>query len=492
MISSSPFRCVVTLPDLAATGRLARELARGMEPGLAAGDVLALEGPLGAGKTAFSAAFLRALGVAGEIPSPTFTIVQSYDTVRGVAHHFDLYRIKREDELDELGWDDMLAEGFALVEWPERAGGRLPDDRLTLRFGWEDGQRMCAIEASGRWAARVERVLEAAAGVRDCEDFLACAGWEHALREPLCADFSARRFTRLRKGAEADAATAILMEAGDDQNTDAFARVGRMLRRMGLSAPELFAEDALRGFALMEDFGDCRFGAMIDVGAEALPLLLRAAEVLAHLHKSFAALQEFTWRRTIQNGMAEWDALPCFDVERFVSQAELYLDEWIPFTEGRNVTAEEREDFRAAWRERLRMVEALPRSLLLRDFMPDNLMNLPEREGVRSVGLLDFQDAGVGPIAYDLASLCEVVRRDADKGWEHFEAVTAHYHALAKPSCSLEALREGGRTLSAQRHLRVLGILARLARQGNPAKLAACGERVKGHVEGLGITPCVV
>lgn len=472
MMPLSVLRRSFFLPDLAATRRLALSLARGIEPRWGAGDLVALEGPLGAGKTAFAAAFLRALGVKGEVPSPTFTIVQSYDTSRGVAHHFDLYRIKREDELDELGWDEMLAEGAALVEWPERAGRRLPQERLVLRFGWEDGQRVCAIEAFGAsWSARLGQALSGVGGTQGCEDFLAFAGWGSAMREPICADFSSRRFTRLRSGAGVSegAATAVLMESGEGQNTEAFVHVGRLLRRIGLSAPELFAEDASRGLALMEDFGARNMGAMIDAGTPALPLLLRAAEVLAHLHKVF--------------DLAMGEGLPVFDTERFVAQVELYLDEWIPFAEGRNVTAEEREDFRAAWRERLRVVEALPRSLLLRDFMPDNLMELDGREGVQSVGLLDFQDAGIGPIAYDLASLCEVVRRDASLGWAHFEAVTAHYHALARPSCSLEALREAGRILSVLRHVRVLGILARLARQGRPEKLAACGERVKAHVE---------
>ncbi len=473
----SPSFChVFPLPDLAATGRLALALARGMAPEWRAGDLVALEGPLGAGKTAFAAMFLRALGVRGEIPSPTFTIVQSYDTSCGVAHHCDLYRIRHEDELDELGWDEMLAEGFALVEWPERAGGRLPQERLVLRFGWEEGQRVCAVEALGaRWAAWRERGVAAMSGeVRDCADFLACAGWERALREPLRADFSSRRFTRLRRGAEADAATAVVMEADADQNTVAFARVARLLRRAGLSAPELYAEDGLRVLVLMEDFGDRAMGAMIDAGVPALPLLLRAAEVLAHLHKAF--------------DLAAGEGLPVFDAARFVAQAELYLDEWVPYAEGRNVTAEEREAFRAAWRERLRKIEALPRSLLLRDFMPDNLMDLPERGGVRSVGLLDFQDAGIGPIAYDLASLCEVARRDAGMGWAHFDAVTAHYHALARPECSLETLREAGRILSAQRQVRVLGLLARLARLGQPEKLARCAGRITAHLAELGIS----
>jgi tRNA threonylcarbamoyl adenosine modification protein YjeE len=140
------------LPDLAATEKLARELA----PLLRAGDMIALQGPLGAGKTTFARALLHALGIAGEVPSPTFTLLQTYDTPRFPIAHFDLYRLKSPDELDELGWDDLLAENAALVEWPERAGNRLPEDRLMLHFMLDEkGNRSCRLEACRQWRQRL-------------------------------------------------------------------------------------------------------------------------------------------------------------------------------------------------------------------------------------------------------------------------------------------------------------------------------------------------
>ena len=117
------------LPDLAATEALAAELAAPAR----AGDAILLQGPLGAGKSAFARAFLRALtGDPGlVVPSPTFTLVQSYDTPRGPAHHFDLWRLDGAGSLPELGWDDARA-GIVLVEWPDRLGALWPHDAHVL------------------------------------------------------------------------------------------------------------------------------------------------------------------------------------------------------------------------------------------------------------------------------------------------------------------------------------------------------------------------
>jgi tRNA threonylcarbamoyladenosine biosynthesis protein TsaE len=130
----------VDLPDEPATAELARRLA----PLLKQGDTVALRGDLGAGKTTFARALIQALaGADEEVPSPTFTLVQSYDAPIGRIYHFDLYRIASPDELTEIGWDEALADGLVLVEWPQRAGALLPAARIDveLAFGALSGAR---------------------------------------------------------------------------------------------------------------------------------------------------------------------------------------------------------------------------------------------------------------------------------------------------------------------------------------------------------------
>ncbi|GGB34403.1 hypothetical protein GCM10011505_14810 [Tistrella bauzanensis] len=144
--------------------RLAREadttaFARGLAPVLRDGGMVLLDGDLGAGKTAFARALIRSLAGADiDVPSPTFTLVQSYALDGVEVTHADLYRIDDPDEIDELGLEDAAAGGLVLVEWPERAGGRLDRDALRLRFSIaDDGARVVTIDAPGDWTARLGR-----------------------------------------------------------------------------------------------------------------------------------------------------------------------------------------------------------------------------------------------------------------------------------------------------------------------------------------------
>jgi tRNA threonylcarbamoyladenosine biosynthesis protein TsaE len=117
------------LPNPAATAQLAERLASVALPR----DVIALRGTLGMGKTEFARAFIRRLGLPEEeVPSPTFTLVQSYDTEAGMIWHFDLYRLSQPEDVWELGFEEALEDGILLIEWPERLGAALPARRLDL------------------------------------------------------------------------------------------------------------------------------------------------------------------------------------------------------------------------------------------------------------------------------------------------------------------------------------------------------------------------
>jgi tRNA threonylcarbamoyl adenosine modification protein YjeE len=172
------------LPDERATVRLGEDLAMALR----AGDALALSGDLGAGKTTLARGLIRAMAAEEnlDVPSPTFTLVQSYGT-RVPLNHFDLYRLTSPSELDELGLDEMLATGAALIEWPERAGGRLPKDAVVVELTQDGEARLARIAGSGPAFERISRSLS-------LRDFMARAGWGEATRRYFTGDASARSY----------------------------------------------------------------------------------------------------------------------------------------------------------------------------------------------------------------------------------------------------------------------------------------------------------
>lgn len=144
---------VVDLPDEAATAALAAKISALAE----VGDVIALKGDLGSGKTSFARSFIRARGGAEEVPSPTFTLVQIYELGSGAIWHFDLYRLKSREEAWELGIEDAFSEGISLIEWPERLGPLLPRRRLEIEFlfGDQPEARRALIDAGEGWQQRL-------------------------------------------------------------------------------------------------------------------------------------------------------------------------------------------------------------------------------------------------------------------------------------------------------------------------------------------------
>ncbi|WP_430421891.1 tRNA (adenosine(37)-N6)-threonylcarbamoyltransferase complex ATPase subunit type 1 TsaE [Phenylobacterium sp.] len=142
----------MNLADEAATGRLGQAVAAQLRPG----EAVCLTGPLGAGKSTLARALVRALTTPDEeVPSPTFTLVQFYEGPRLAVAHFDLYRLSDPDEAYEIGLDEALDAGAAVIEWPERLEGRLPPDRLDIEIALaQDGGRTARLTPHGAWEGR--------------------------------------------------------------------------------------------------------------------------------------------------------------------------------------------------------------------------------------------------------------------------------------------------------------------------------------------------
>jgi aminoglycoside/choline kinase family phosphotransferase len=207
----------------------------------------------------------------------------------------------------------------------------------------------------------------------------------------------------------------------------------------------------------MEDFGPTTIGSLLDQGQDRAPFDHEAAALLTCLHERFET-----------DHLGNLD-IPLYDAACFAEQAAFYVDHALPVQRGVAISANERAAFVSAWQAVLAPLDAMPRTLLLRDFMPDNLMALPAPVLGQRVGLIDYQDAGLGPAAYDLASWCEAVRRDG--GLERLSFVIGAYGAKTDKA-DKEILYESARLLSAQRHMRILGRLVPLKRPHLAARVA--------------------
>ena len=270
--------------------------------------------------------------------------------------------------------------------------------------------------------------------------FLAAHGWQNAEVTPFPADWSTRRYARLRRAERPE--RAILMHTAPDADFHNFHRIAAMLRALDASAPVIYEVDAGRGMMLLEDFGDRNFGRMIDDGADLEPLLCRAAVTLAEIHTRYTAQPH------------DATILQRYDTATFIKLLAPLLHN---FTYVDNDAAHAALD--ETWTALLTPLESQPHSLMLRDFIADNLMDLSERHGWKSVGILDFELAGIGPVAYDVASLTEQVRRDIP---DAVRARVIRHYLDARPGIESESFHNALHIMAAHRHLRIFARLQKI------------------------------
>ncbi|MGI8525309.1 MAG: tRNA (adenosine(37)-N6)-threonylcarbamoyltransferase complex ATPase subunit type 1 TsaE [Pseudolabrys sp.] len=464
----------VALSDEQATHKLVVDIAAALLPG----DLIALSGDLGAGKTTFARALIRHLAgdAATEVPSPSFTLMQFYELPRFAVAHADLFRLSGPTELAELGFDDIPENALVLVEWPDRAAGYLPADRLDVTLTLAPQQsstfRNARITGYGSFAPRAERI-------HHIRRFLATAGFASAERRALPGDASARSYERLTLGGR----NFLLMNsprrpdgppvrdgkpysviAHLAEDVTPFIAMARALNVRGLSAPAILHGDRAAGLLIIEDLGN----ELVVAGDPPAPIEERyqaAVGALVALHRAPVPASV-----PVEPDLDY--TLPRYDIEALLIEAELLIDWYLPKL-GRPVSQDKRDSYRALWRDALSPALGGPVTWVLRDYHSPNLLWLPAREGVAKVGLLDFQDAVMGHPAYDLASLLQDARVDVPEIMEI--AMLSHYTRARReidPAFDAPAFARVYATLAAQRASKILGIFARLEmRDGKPQYL---------------------
>ncbi|TKW80277.1 MAG: tRNA (adenosine(37)-N6)-threonylcarbamoyltransferase complex ATPase subunit type 1 TsaE [Bradyrhizobium icense] len=472
---TSPATFSLALPNETATAHLMADLALLTGPG----DVITLSGDLGAGKTAAARAMIRYF--AGdeelEVPSPTFTLAQTYDLPSFQLIHADLYRINDAAELEEIGLSPLPEGTVALIEWPERAPEAMPADRIDIALSHRPAlgstARAAEITGHGKSAATVERL-------KALRQFLQDAGFAEAKRVCMAGDASIRSYARLVR----DDGVFILMNSPKRPDGPAlyngksysaavhlaeevkpFVAIANGLRSQSLSAPAIHHADLDAGFLITEDFGT----AVVVEGDPPAPIAERyeaATDMLAALHRE--SLPE-----TLPLAPHITYTIPPFDTDAMLVEIGLMVDWYLP-DRGAELSSEQRTQFITMWRELLDSKAATAaRSWVLRDFHSPNIIWLGEREGIKRIGIIDFQDTVLGPGAYDLVSLLQDARIDVPEQVEL--ALFSRYikaRRAADENFDAAGFAELYAIMSAQRNTRLLGTFARLNRRdGKPQYL---------------------
>jgi N-acetylmuramate 1-kinase len=441
------------------------------------GDFVALLGELGAGKTTFARGLIRALVGAPDVetPSPTFTLMQIYEAPFGEVVHADFYRLRGALELENIGWEEAIAGAIAIVEWPERVAAALPPDRIEVNIRFEPARgpdfRVLELRGYGAMRKRLARALGVGA-------LLGRAGWGDARREFLQGDASIRAYERLTKP---DGTTAILMISPPrpdgpivrygkpyaaiaklSSDIRAYIAMTNGLRGLGYSAPALIGASVEEGLALIEDLG------ATTVVEDGVPHGARYAEAVALL----VDLHGRDLPDTLPAGDDVY-RLPTYDAEAMLIEVELVIDWYASAVARVAVPSGARMQFLAVWRELLKPILAGSTTWTLRDFHSPNLHWLPQREGIARVGLIDFQDAVVGPPAYDLASLLQDARIEVPDDLEmRLAALYVRRRSAADSEFDPERFAAAYAAMGAQRATKILGLFARLDKcDGKPQYL---------------------
>lgn len=469
--------------DESATGRLAEQVGRYCSTG----DMVRLVGDMGMGKSVFARGVLRGLGSTQEfMPSPTFTLMQTYDDTRVPTIHVDCYRINDPSEMAAVDVTPWLEHGVVIVEWPEQGGDWFPFDKpdmfehsimevdnpgvLTVEFAeTETGQRRLTFYANASWLRRmalIEPSLMREHTLQGRQMFLAECGLRAHVPTPVGGDASFRSFWRLYTP---EGARVVMDVPPPVEDLKAWVDVAGQLKTLGVRVPEVYAADVKKGYALIEDFGTESLVSKLQSQQDVLPWYQCAVDVLIHL------------------AHAGHHPLPSYTRADMWSEAARFLDWYLPQATGCAVHTADRKLWQSAWQPLFDVIERMPLTTMLWDYNASNIMLLGDEpnEPLKDVGLIDFQDARTGPCCYDLAMLLDDARCSVPEDMK--KILIRRFVDGMDDSVDLEAFHEGYRAASMLRLFKIIGGFSRLAlRDGKTHyldNLSRCWQMVDGYLE---------
>ncbi|MEW7008921.1 tRNA (adenosine(37)-N6)-threonylcarbamoyltransferase complex ATPase subunit type 1 TsaE [Lentilitoribacter sp. EG35] len=459
-MATSSQTLTIKLENLDATQRFAEDLALIVKKE----DCICLTGDLGAGKTTLVRATIRAVAddLNLEVPSPTFTLVQQYD-LRIPIGHIDLYRASDPDEIFEFGLDEILTNGAAFIEWPEIVEDELPKSRISFNITGLDSVRDIEISGPEDFMMRLDRTQK-------IRRFLDNNGYQTAHRAHLQGDASYRHYERISvDGLE----SLILMNSPKisgspilrdgltyydlahlAQDIIPFIRIANYLQSIGLRTPKLYETDLEEGFLLLEDLGDDK-----PVDIQNIPYTERyiaAIDVLAHLHG-----QDIP--SILTDDAMEPYSIPKYDADVMELEISLLVDWYWEFKTGSIIEPQQSDVYFQIWRELIHRMKSAETSLVLRDYHSPNIIWQSGESGLAQVGLIDFQDAQIGPAAYDVASLAQDARVVVSEELE--TQLLDRYKSLRldqRHNFDPVQFDEAYKIMAAQRACKILGIFVRM------------------------------
>jgi len=417
------------------------------------GDLLALNGEIGSGKTTLTKHLINYLTATriDEINSPTFNLCQTYSNEDLIISHYDFYRLDYLQEIEELDINDSIKNNFTIIEWANKFSSILPKDHIEIQIDNKSDKREYKILFHGEYAKKI-------AGHKNRLSFLSNSNLNIKKITNMRGDASKRKYYRVNDGTE----NFVLMDALEDsinktttsKTITDFIIFRQYLEDIGLRVPKIYEFDIQKQLILEEDLGlttydelysKLSFQDLINPAIESLLILV---------HSNYKNINDLDGKAFEPQN---------FDEKVFINESKIFIDYYWPYVKNSICPEEEKYEFLSII-ENIYSDLSTDKTLVLRDYHSPNLHYLQNEKGHKKCALIDFQDALLGHPLYDLVSLAQDARFTISEDQERYIVDTFEDKFLFNDfQLSKSSFNEQYKILAIQRSLKILGIFARLS-----------------------------